>query len=150
MERSLVTTTTTATATATAAPPTIEPKQRFITAIRGWIHMDNLAEGFARQAANARQIKATHEVEAITLMKQLGFTGSTLQVSGASLQLVRKRTPGTLTWGYLEREIPQWATYSGLTPAQSRSLLQWLHTHRDEKECEMLKKTVGSGSSATH
>lgn len=104
--------------------------------------MDNLAEGFARQATNARQVKATHETNAISLMKQLGLAGSTIQVSGASLQLVHKRSQGTLTWGYLEREVPLWATKAGLTPAQSQSLLTWLQEHRESKDVEMLKKSV--------
>ena len=107
--------------------------------------MDNLAEGFARQASNARQVTATHEADAISLRKQRGFAGSTIQVSGASLTLVHKRTPGTLTWGYLEREVPVWATRAGLSPTQSQSLLHWLHEHRDEKETEVLKKTVVKG-----
>ena len=137
-----------ASAPAPAPAPTTtnpDPKQRFITAVRGWIHMDNLSEGFSRQASNARQVKATHEADAICLMKQLGYAGSTVQVSGATLQLVRRRTPGTLTWGYLEREVPVWATRAGLSPTQSQSLLHWLHEHRDEKETEVLKKTVVKG-----
>jgi len=104
--------------------------------------MDNLAESFSHQASNARQVRTKHEGDAITLMKQLGLADSTIQVSGASLQLVKKTAPGGLTWGYLEKEIPAWATRSGLTPAQSQSLLSWLQTHRESKETEYLKKSL--------
>jgi hypothetical protein len=123
-------------------PAGTDPKSRLITAIRGWIHMDNLAESFSHQASNARTVRSKHETDAITLMKQLGLAESTIQVSGATLQLIKKTTPGGLTWGYLEKEIPAWATRSGLTPAQSQSLLTWLQAHREPKETEYLKKSL--------
>lgn len=107
--------------------------------------MDNLAESFSHQASNARHVRAKHEADAIALMKQLGLAESTIQVSGATLQLIKKTTPGGLTWGYLEKEIPAWATRSGLTPAQSQSLLTWLQAHREPKETEYLKKSLKQG-----
>ncbi len=102
--------------------------------------MDNLVESFTRQAANARQLRTKHEDEAIALIKQLGLTGSKIQVSGATLQYSKKKAPATLTWGYLESEVPKWAASTGVTPAQAASLMKWLHDHRDTRETEELKK----------
>ena len=115
---------------------------RLIQAIRGWVHMDNLAESFQTQANNAREVRSKHETEAIGLMKQMGLAASTIQVSGASLKLTTKHEPGALTWTYLEREIPAWATQSGVSSAQAASLIKWLQEHRDAKEKEILKKSV--------
>jgi hypothetical protein len=117
-----------------------DPKQRLITAIRGYVHMDNLVESFNAQAANAREVRSKHETNALTLIKQLGLHHSTIQVSGATLQLAQRRTPGNLTWGYLEKEIPAWATQAGLKPSQAASLVTWLQDHREAKEAEYLKK----------
>lgn len=122
-----------------ATSPT-DPKQRLITAVRGYVHMDNLVESFNAQAANAREVRAKHEEDVITLMKQLGLQKSTLQISGGTLQLTQRRTPAGLTWGYLEREIPAWATSAGLKPNQVAGLLKWLQDHREIKEVETLKK----------
>jgi hypothetical protein len=108
--------------------------------------MDNLAESFSTQATNARQVRAKHEDDAITLIKELGLQGSTIQVSGATLNLKTSRTSSPLSWGYLEREIPAWATRNGVSAAQSASLLKWLHEHRDMKETEFLKKTVSTAA----
>lgn len=102
--------------------------------------MDNLVESFNAQAANAREVRAKHEEDVISLMKQLGLQKSTLQISGGTLQLTQKKTPAGLTWGYLEREIPAWATATGLKPTQSAGLLKWLHDNREMKEVEALKK----------
>jgi hypothetical protein len=123
-------------------PASNDPKQQLITSIRGWMHMDNLVESFNKQATNARQLRTKHEENAIGLMKQMGLTSSTIQVSGASLQLKKSKANEGLTWTYLEREIPTWGTQARLSPEQVASLLKWLHDHREVRETEYLKKTL--------
>jgi hypothetical protein len=91
---------------------------------------------------NARKLRAEQERTAIDLIKQLNLTRSTIQVSGAKLNLVQRRQPGGLTWSYLEREIPVWAARSGVSATHATGLIKWLHDHRDVKEVEVLKKTV--------
>lgn len=126
----------------TSPPSSSDPKQELVTAIRGWVHMDNLVESFNRQATNARQLRAKHETDAIRLIKQLGLNASQIQVSGgATLQLATRRSSETLTWSFLEREAHAWAEHAGLTPTQSAGLIKWLHEHRDSKSTEYLKKS---------
>jgi len=117
------------------------PKQKLIEAIRGWIHMDNLVESFNQQATNARNLRNKHEQDSIRLMKELGLGASTIQVSGATLNIQKKSVPAGLSWTYLEREIPAWAARSGIQVTQSTALVKWLHEHRESKEIESLKKT---------
>jgi hypothetical protein len=81
-------------------------------------------------------------------MKEMGLSASTIQVSGASLQITKKKSSSGLTWGYLEREVPAWATRAGLTASQSAGLLQWLQAHRETKEVEMLRK-IGVATETT-
>jgi len=121
---------------------TADPKQRLVAAIRGWVHMDNLAESHQRQAINARAVRAKHEAEAIDLMKQLGLTKSKIQVSGAELHLSSHRSVMPLSWKYLEREVPAWAASARLSADQARGLLKWLQEHREYKESEGLEKTA--------
>jgi hypothetical protein len=120
-----------------------DQRSRLVRAIRGWIHMDNIAETHQRQAMQAREIRTKHELEAVTLMKEMSLTKSTIQVSGARLQLANKKTSGALTWGYLDREVAAWASQAHLSPTQSASLVKWLHDHREVKETEYLKKMTG-------
>jgi len=117
-----------------------DPKQQLVDSIRGWIHMDNLVENHTAQASNARNLRGQHEASAIALMKQMKLDKSTIKVSGASLTLHKKAVPAALSWTYLEKEIPLWATQAGISAAQSQSLIKWLHTKRDIKETEGLKK----------
>jgi len=121
-----------------------DAKQRLVTAVRGYIHMDNLVESFNAQATNAREVRSKHEVDALGLIKELGLQKSVIKVSGAQLQLAQRKTPGSLTWGYLEKEIPAWATDAGLRPNQAASLLKWLQDHREIREVEFLKKSTTS------
>jgi len=118
---------------------TDDTKARLVAAIRSYVHMDNLAESHARQASNARAERGKQEATAIALMKQMGLTGSTIKVSGAALQIGRRRASAGLSWGFLEKEAPR----SGLSAAQTSSLLKWLHEHRETKEVEFLKKVDG-------
>ncbi len=117
-----------------------DPKARLVQAVRGYIHMDNLVENLNTQAANARELRTKHETEAIGLIKQLGLSASTIQVSGAQLQVTTKKEPAGLSWTYLEREIPAWAARNGVNAAQAASLITWLKDHREVKEHEQLKK----------
>jgi hypothetical protein len=119
-----------------------DPRSRLVAAIRAFVHMDNLAEVHGRQAANAREARNRHETEAIQLIREMRLESSTIQISGAALALSHQRTPGALTWGYLEREIPAWAATSGVSAAQSASLLRWLREHREIRESDHLKKSV--------
>jgi hypothetical protein len=123
-----------------------DPKKQLSAAIRDWIHMDNVAEVHAKQAANARELRAKHEATAIQLIKQMNLTKSTIKVSGASLQLASRKANAALTWTFLEREVAAWAaSQSPATAAkQTQSLMTWLQGHRDVREAEYIKKTTAS------
>lgn len=124
-----------------------DSRARLATAIRGWIHMDNLAETHNRQAMNARSLRAKHEADAIALMKEMRLDKTTIQVSGASLQIATRRASAPLTWAYLEREAAAWGSAAHLSPTQIQGLVHWLQEHREVKETEYIKKMTGSDAS---
>ena len=124
-----------------------DPRVRLATAIRGWIHMDNLAETHNRQAMNARALRAKHEADAIALMKEMRLDKTTIQVSGASLQMGKRRASEPLTWTYLEREAAAWGSAAHLSPTQIQGLIKWLQEHREVKETEYIKKMTGADTS---
>lgn len=104
--------------------------------------MENLAETLNHQATNARKLRSKHEEDAIVLIKQLGLSKSKIQISGASLQLAVKKEKGTLSWTFLEKEVPAWAAKSGIPAEKAAGLLVWLQEHREAKDTEYLKKIV--------
>ena len=107
--------------------------------------MDNLVEKLNAQATNARELRTKYETEAVGLIKQLGLTTSTIQISGAQLQMATKKEPAGLSWTYLEKEVPAWAARNSVNAAQVASLITWLKDHREIKEHEQLKKMKGPG-----
>lgn len=121
--------------------PTNDLRTQLTTAIRSWVHFDNLAENLNRQTLNARELRAKHEGDAIRALHQLGMTNSTIQIADAQLQLATRREPANLTWSYLEEQVPRWATHAGVTAVQVQSLIKWLQEHRETKEKEYLKKS---------
>lgn len=125
-----------------------DTKTQLVNAIRAYIHMDNLAETHFRQAVNARETRTIHEGEAIRLMREMGLGESTIQVTGGTtLKIQHQKIPSALTWGYLEKEIMNWATKTGsLQPDKTTQLLQWLRDHRDIKESDHLKKALVKGT----
>ncbi len=125
---------------------TNEQRTQLTTAIRGWVHFDNLAENLNRQTLNARELRAKHEGDAIRSLRQLGMTASTIQIADAQLQFAVRREPANLTWSYLEEQVPRWATHAGITAVQVQSLMKWLQEHRETKEKEYLKKSSRSKS----
>lgn len=128
-----------------------DTKTQLVNAIRAYIHMDNLAETHFRQAVNARETRTIHEGEAIRLMREMGLGESTIQVTGGTtLKIQHQKTPSALTWGYLEKEIMNWATNTGtLQSDKTTQLLQWLRDHRDIKESVHLKKALVKGTDTT-
>lgn len=85
--------------------------------------MDNLVESFNRQSINAQRLRAKHEKEAVTLIKQLGLTGSKIQVSGGvTLQLTQRSEPSPLSWALLEKELPA----AGLSPQKVNAIISRL------------------------
>jgi len=120
-------------------PPT-DAKQRLVTAIRNYVHMDNLVESLNKQTTNARTLRTKHETEAIGLMHQMGLGASTIQISGSALQIKPQRTPAGLTWGFLEREVGAWAASAGIPATRATGLIKWLQEHREIRETECLQK----------
>ena len=72
--------------------------QGFSEMIKSWIHFDNLAATFTRQAQQARSARARWESQAIEYLTANSLTNAIIQISGARLTLVQEKhaTPLTL------------------------------------------------------
>jgi hypothetical protein len=115
-----------------------ETKAKLVTAIKTYIHMDNLVESFNQQATNARKLRAKHETDAIALMKEMGLTASEIHVSGARLRYIHKQTPVGLTWKYVRGEVT-----ASLGSHKGDELMGRLQAHRPLKDEEYLEKITG-------
>ena len=70
--------------------------------VRSWVHFDNLAATFTRQAQQARTARSRWEVQVVDFLKQNKMTNAIIQISGARLTLNEEKHAHPLTLQRLE------------------------------------------------
>jgi hypothetical protein len=70
--------------------------------VRSWVHFDNLAATFTRQAQQARTARSRWEVQVIDFLKQNKMTNAIIQISGGRLTLNEEKHAHPLTLQRLE------------------------------------------------
>jgi hypothetical protein len=70
--------------------------------VRSWVHFDNLAATFTRQAQQARTARSRWEVQVVDFLKQNKMTNAIIQISGGRLTLNEEKHAHPLTLQRLE------------------------------------------------
>ncbi len=70
--------------------------------VRSWVHFDNLAATFTRQAQQARTARSRWEVQIIDFLKQNRMTNAIIQISGGRLTVNEEKHAHPLTLQRLE------------------------------------------------
>jgi hypothetical protein len=110
------------------------------TAVRQWVHFDNLAESLNKQVANVRTLRSEYESKILTLMQQQNLQNATLKITGATLQYANRTKPTDLSWAFLEDQLHEYYKISGKRD-ETTEILEFLQKHRGGKVVEYLKKT---------
>ncbi len=108
------------------------------TAVREWVHFDNLAESLNKQVANVRSLRSKSEAQILTLLQQQNLQNATLKITGATLQYATRTKSNDLTWAFLEERLHEY--FKGRRD-ETTEILEFLQTHRGGKTIEYLKKT---------
>jgi hypothetical protein len=118
------------------------------TAVRQWVHFDNVAENLNKQIANVRALRAEYEAKVLELLARQNIRHATLRVTGATLQYATKSKSTDLSWSFLEEQLHEYFRTKG-TADQTSDILAFLHRHRGGKTIEYLKKTPLAQSTTT-
>lgn len=119
------------------------------TAVRQWVHFDNVAENLNKQIANVRTLRTEYESKVLELLARQNLRNATLRVTGATLQCATKSKSTDLSWTFLEEQLHEYFRTKG-TPDQTGDIITFLHRHRGGKTVEYLKKTpIPSTATAT-
>jgi cation transport regulator ChaC len=118
------------------------------TAVRQWVHFDNVAENLNKQIANVRALRAEYETKVLELLARQNIRHATLRVTGATLQYATKSKSTDLSWSFLEEQLHEYFRTKG-TADQTAEILAFLHRHRGGKTIEYLKKTPLAQSTTT-
>jgi hypothetical protein len=76
--------------------------QELPTIIKSWIHFDNLAATFTRQAQQARSARARWESQAIEYLTTNNLTNAIIQIVGGRITLVKEKHAQPLTLQRME------------------------------------------------
>ncbi len=117
------------------------------TAVRQWVHFDNLAENLNKQIANVRTLRNEYESKVLELLARQNLQHASLRVNGASLQYATRSKATDLSWSFLEEQLHEYYKTKG-TRDDTSDILNFLHRHRNSKTIEYLKKTPLQPTSA--
>ena len=120
-------------------------QQRLQQSVRAWVHYDNLANTFNKQAQNARTQKQVHEKEIQDILFVMKQSSAILEVNGARLQFQRKETKSNLSWSWLQEQLKAWwgqnPTVQGKQEGKSADdLFKYLQMRRSIKITDTLEK----------
>ena len=120
-------------------------QQRLQQSVRAWVHYDNLANTFNKQAQNARTQKQVHEKEIQDILFVMKQSAAILEVNGARLQFQRKETKSNLSWSWLQEQLKAWwgqnPTVQGKQEGKSADdLFKYLQGRRSTKITDTLEK----------
>jgi hypothetical protein len=123
-----------------------QSQEDLATAVRQWVHFDNLAENLNKQIANVRTLRGQYETKVLDLLAHQNLRNASLRVNGATLQCATKSKATDLSWTFLEEQLHEYYRNKG-TRDDTPDILTFLHRHRGGKTIEYLKKTPLQASS---
>lgn len=84
--------------------------QSLSTMIQKWVHFDNLAATFTRQAQQARTVKYKWEVQVLEYLQKTKMTNAIIQITGGRLTVNEQKTANPLTLQKLEQLLQDYFT----------------------------------------
>ena len=122
------------------------PPDDLATAVRQWVHFDNLAENLNKQIANVRTLRNEYETKVLDLLTKQNLRNASLRINGATLQCATRSKATDLSWTFLEEQLHEYYRTKG-SRDDTTDILNFLHRHRGGKTIEYLKKTPLQSSS---
>ena len=120
--------------------PVVTNQQRLQSAVRAWVHFDNLANTFNKQAQNARTQKQIHEKEVQDILFAMNQSTAILEVNGARLQFQRKETKSNLSWSWLQEQLRAWFSSGESRGKSNEDLFRFLQGRRSTKISDTLER----------
>jgi hypothetical protein len=110
--------------------------------VRNWLHYDNLASSFYKQANRARQIKDDFEDKIIGELKAKNMENAVIQINNGRLNVVEERNPKTLSLLRIEELLHSYFNRRGVKD-ETKDILSFIKTNRGVDIAKKLKKTGG-------
>jgi hypothetical protein len=110
--------------------------------VRSWVHFDNLAATFQRQAQQARSARFRWETQIIDFLKQNRMTNAILQIAGGRLTVHEEKHANPLTLQRLEMILHEYyaQNHSG-SEDETAEILKFIRANRGSTLETRLKKS---------
>jgi hypothetical protein len=116
--------------------------QNLATLIRSWVHFDNLAATFNRQAQQARTARARWEHDILEYLKNTKMTNAIIQIAGGRLTVHEEKHAQPLTLQRLEQLLHEY--YAKQPPGstdETVDILAFIKSNRGSTIETRLKKS---------
>jgi hypothetical protein len=123
-----------------ATPP---PQNQIGSWVRNYVHYDNIANTYSKQASASRKLRDEFEDKIIQNLRSNNMLNAVIQVSGARLQYTEEKTVPTLSMPRLELYLHAYFKQKGNGIDETESILRYIKTQKmnDTQVTAKLKKT---------
>lgn len=113
------------------------------TYVRNWLHYDNLASSFYKQATRARQIKDDYEKKIIDNLRAQRMENAIIQINSGLLNVVEERNPKALSLVRIEQLLHCYFQKKCATGRDDTAeIMSYIRSNRG---CDVMKKLKKSG-----
>lgn len=110
--------------------------------IRSWVHFDNLAATFQRQAQQARSARFRWESQILDFLKVNRLTNTIIQITGGRLTMAEERHANPLTLQRLEALLHDYYSRKPDTlPDETEQIMKFIKANRGYTVESRLKKS---------
>ena len=103
------------------------------TMVRNYVHYDNLANNYSKQAAGARQLRDEFESNIITNLRSNKMENAIIQISdGARLQCAEEKTTPSLTLPRLETYLQKYYAQKGSGINETEAILRFIRLQKQQ------------------
>lgn len=119
-----------------------QPQNDLTTWVRNYVHYDNLAGNYSKQATGARKLRDDYENKIIQNLRANRMENAIIQISGAQLQCAEEKTIPSLTLPRLEVYLHKYYSQKGNGLDETDAILRFirLQKQQDTQTSVCLKK----------
>lgn len=111
--------------------------------VRNWLHYDNLASSFYKQATRARQIKEDYETKLMQELRNQHMENAVIQINSGRLNVVEERNPKALTLLRIEELLHSYFQRKGVKD-DTKEVINYIRSNRGVDVVRKLRKTGGT------
>jgi hypothetical protein len=109
------------------------PQNDISTMVRNYVHYDNLANNYSKQASGARKLRDEFENKIITNLRANNMEHAIIQISGgARLQCTEEKTPPSLTLPRLETYLQKYYAQKSSGINETEAILRFIRLQKQQ------------------